>query len=121
QTDTDAFSATYVLTQDDIDAGGIENQALVEAEYGAEGATVTDLSGTDLDNDAPTVLPLDRTLALSLVKEADATALSAPPLAGEEIAYSFTVTNTGNVTLTDVTVTDDLPGLDMPTTVIPLM
>ena len=30
---------------------------------------------------------------------------------GEVITYSFTVTNTGNVTITDIAVTDELPGL----------
>lgn len=50
-------------------------------------------------------VPIDRSPSLDLVKSSDL-ASPAVPVAGDTITYSFSVTNTGNVDLTDVTVTD---------------
>ncbi len=44
-----------------------------------------------------------RTPALNVVKSSTTTSVTA---AGQVVPYTFTVTNTGNVTLTGVTVTD---------------
>ncbi len=49
------------------------------------------------------VVPADETPAISLVKTADPTSITA---AGATVDYAFLVTNTGNVTLTDITVTE---------------
>ena len=49
-----------------------------------------------------------RSPSISVVKSAAPLTVSA---AGDTVAYSFCVTNTGNVTLTSVGVTDPLPGL----------
>ena len=43
-----------------------------------------------------------------MVKSADVTSFSAPDT---PITYSYLVTNTGNVTLTSIGVTDPMPGL----------
>ena len=113
---TDAFSATYVLKQSDIDAGGIENQAKVSGTFEGDGSnpqTVEDLSGSALSNDDVTPLALTHAPALSIVKTADASNLSDPPLQGDVISYRFVITNTGNVSLSDVKLSDPLPGLDI--------
>ena len=110
--DTTTFTATYALTQDDIDAGRFENTAEVEGMSQA-GATVRDTSGTAGDNDDPTVTPLRIAPAIDLVKTLDDGALSLPPVPGERLAYTFAITNTGNVTLRDVTLADPLPGLEL--------
>ncbi|HEY8577175.1 MAG TPA: SdrD B-like domain-containing protein [Devosia sp.] len=117
---TDAFTATYVLKQADIDAGQFANSARVDGTGPGPGGpqTVSDISGTAIGNDTPTPLPLTRTTSLSIVKSA-VPALANPPQAGDEIAYEFLVTNTGNQTLTNVAIADPLPDLVMtsPTTI----
>ena len=123
-TNSDAFSATYTLKQSDIDAGGIENQAKVSGTFAGDGTnpqTVQDLSGTDLSNDDATPLTLDRKQGLSIVKSADDSKLSDPPLKGDVISYSFVITNTGNTSLTNVTLSDPLTGINLPVSVIPTL
>ncbi len=46
-----------------------------------------------------------------MVKTADVSGMSTPNRTGDPIVYRFAVTNTGNVTLTTLTLTDPLPGL----------
>lgn len=112
--DSTTFKATYAITQADIDAGRVENSATVTGTFtdpttGPE--TVTDVSGSDNTNDTPTVVPLPQAPAITLVKTADASALTNPAAVGQKISYAFTITNTGNVTLTSISLTDALPGL----------
>nr|WP_084344288.1 DUF11 domain-containing protein [Microbacterium resistens] len=86
-------TATYVVTQADADAGSVENTAT---------ATGTPPGGDPLDSPPSSVrVPQDPAPGLSLVKTADP---AQGGKVGDTITYSFTVTNTGNVTLTDVTV-----------------
>ncbi|MGC9449319.1 DUF7507 domain-containing protein [Cereibacter johrii] len=114
ETDTSTFSATYLLTSADIDAGLVENQATATGTWtrnsGGAPVTVSDLSGTTTTNDTPTTVQIG---AITLVKTADESGLSSPPLAGETIRYSFTVTNVGVAPLTDVTLTDAVPGVQV--------
>ena len=113
---TDAFTATYALTQADIDRGSFANTAVVSGAGPGTGGipqTVTDTSGTDITNDTPTEQLFDVVSSLSIVKSHTA-ALSTPPRPGDVITYSFLVTNTGNVTLSDVAVSDPLADLVMP-------
>jgi uncharacterized repeat protein (TIGR01451 family) len=99
--DDTTFTASYVLTQDDIDAGEVYNLATVEAE---------DLAGEPVsDTDDETIL-LGQRAAIELVKSGTWFDSNADGFAdvGEPINYTFTVSNTGNVTLYDVIVTDPL-------------
>lgn len=118
--DASAFSATYVLTQDDINRGDLVNQATVEGRTGTIPEIVTDISGTDIDNDDETLLDLPRNNGLSVVKSADNSGLQTPTQPGDIVGYRFVITNTGNVTLTDVTLTDPLP-VELPVTVIDVL
>ncbi|WP_435373107.1 beta strand repeat-containing protein, partial [Aequorivita marina] len=66
-TETWIYEASYVITQDDIDAGEVENQATTTA-TAPDQSTVTDLSGTDIDNDDPTIIELCQDPAIAIVK-----------------------------------------------------
>ena len=96
-------TATYTVTQADVDAGSVSNTAT---------ATGTPPPGSPpLTPPTDTVdVPIDRTPALSIVKSSDVVEPE-PLVAGDVVTFEFSVTNTGNTTLTNVTVTDVLDGL----------
>ncbi|GEM_PF-803731 len=119
----DAFTATYALKQSDIDAGTFANTAQVfGSSVNGMPDDVTDISGTDLTNDDKTVVELETSASVTIVKS-ETHAFSSPTQVGEVITYSFLVTNTGNLTLTNVIVEDPLVGLvpDMPFTIATLL
>ena len=92
-TDSTTFTGTYVLTQADLDRGTFTNTATATGSY--NGTPVT-----DSDDDTQTLVAEP---ALALVKTAAPTTYNA---VGQEITYTFTVTNTGNVTLSGVKIDD---------------
>ena len=89
-------TATYVTTQADVERGQITNTGTARA-VGPEGQ-VQDEQSTDVVPEA----------GITLVKSASISTFSAP---GAKVTYSYKVTNTGNVSLTAVTVTDPMAGL----------
>ena len=102
-------TATYVVQQADVDAGRVANTAT---------ATGTPPGGDPIESD-PSTTTSDATPApaLAIVKTADKTDL----VVGETVTYTFTVTNTGNVTMSDVAVAEgdfsgagELSALDCP-------
>jgi uncharacterized repeat protein (TIGR01451 family) len=89
-------TAEHVVTQDDLDAGSYLNTACVDDGSG-DGDTGADEACDDEDT------PGDQNPALDIVKtDGDATYSAV----GDVIHYSITATNTGNVTLHDVVITD---------------
>ncbi|MFW6870471.1 DUF7507 domain-containing protein, partial [Nocardioides sp. CPCC 206347] len=84
-------TATYVVTQADVDAGTVENTATT---------TGTPPSGPDVTDEDEVQVPGTSEPGIELVKTSDKTDL----VAGETMTYTFVATNTGNVTLTDVVV-----------------
>jgi uncharacterized repeat protein (TIGR01451 family) len=114
--DSTTFTGTYALTQADLDLGQVTNTAEVTGSYTTPTGgtdTVTDKSGTALDNNNPTVVDLPAAAAIAVVKTADTSQMTTPTQVGDLIIYRFAVTNTGNVTLTNVTLSDPLPGLTL--------
>ena len=108
--DSTTFTAVYSLLQADIDAGQVTNQATATGTP-PSGPDVSDLSGTIATNDTPTVVPIPSAASIDLVKTADDTDFLDGADPGDLVRYSFAITNTGNVTLTNVTLTDILPGI----------
>jgi uncharacterized repeat protein (TIGR01451 family) len=95
------FTASYTITQADIDAGGVTNQAT---------ATGTPPGGGTVSDDDTLAVPVAQSPAIQIEKTyVDVN--GGQVLLGDALTYTFTVTNTGNVTLYGVTVNDPLPGL----------
>jgi gliding motility-associated-like protein/uncharacterized repeat protein (TIGR01451 family) len=95
------FDQVYTLSQSDKDAGSVSNTASVSAKTPA-GNTVNDISGTGSGNDNPTETPILNTSSLTFTKVASAVGTKI----GESIDYTFTIANTGSVTLSNLTVSD---------------
>jgi uncharacterized repeat protein (TIGR01451 family)/LPXTG-motif cell wall-anchored protein len=90
-------SATYVVTQQDMDAGSVSNTAT---------ATGLDPAGSPVSSDPSKVtFTVAAAPALALVKTAHAT--TADSKVGQKVQYDFLITNTGNVTVNDVTAEED--------------
>ncbi|WP_338226204.1 DUF7507 domain-containing protein [Algoriphagus confluentis] len=114
--DNTTFTATYVLTQEDIDNGYVVNTALakgtspngVEVEDESSDPTPVENSSTECETCTETVIPQNP--AIQVVKSDNGAQVDG---AGDVITYTLTVTNTGNVTLTNVTIEDPLTGLDV--------
>ena len=98
---SETCTATYTTTQSDVDNGSVSNTGTAHGSGG--GKTVT-------ANSSATVTAAQDP-GISVVKTADVPNVSA---VGQTVTYTFTVTNTGNVTLQDVGVTDAqaAPSLD---------
>ncbi|MDO5700107.1 MAG: hypothetical protein Q4P36_01365, partial [Bowdeniella nasicola] len=103
------FTATYTVTQADVDsgAGQIKNEAV------ATGETPDDPDDPDVPSPpdeetvpVPTPEPaLHLVKAVHEVKDVNANGFND---AGDTVIYRFTVTNNGNVTINDVAVTDQM-------------
>ena len=86
---------SYAVTQDDVDAGTVTNIAGVDAV--PAGGTLTPQTDT-------ATVGADQMPRLTLMKTASAAEFTMP---GEVISYDYVVSNTGNVTVSAITVSDD--------------
>lgn len=92
-------TAVYKLTQADIDAGSVENVIIMDAK---------DPGNNPLDpQEAEVTTEIEKAPAMDVTKDVDKTALD-PATAGDVLNYTLTASNTGNVTLHDVTFTDEM-------------
>ncbi|RIH64360.1 hypothetical protein D1164_14815 [Mariniphaga sediminis] len=100
------YSAGYEITQADLNNGSFTNIAEGSGSADTDGDSVGDtpVSG----NDSETVNAV-QDASLVVTKSAAPQTYSS---VGEEIAYTIVVENTGNVSITDILVTDPLTGLN---------
>jgi uncharacterized repeat protein (TIGR01451 family) len=104
-------SATYVVTQADADAGVIENTGTADSD---QTAPVTDFVQLLLDQNPAASLVKSHTLTTDVDSDGQESL-------GDTLTYSYLVTNTGDVTITGVEVTDPHTGLstiDCPSTTL---
>src|SRR5690606_26485381 len=107
----ETFTTTYTITQADLDNGSVLNTAT---------ATGEDPDGNPVDPEDPTdgevETPGTQSPAFTLVKALTSIRSAAPTTAynavGDVLEYTITVTNTGNVTLENIAVSDPLTGLN---------
>ena len=92
---TAVFTGTYTVSQADINRGSVVDHATTQG--------TTPSSGTVNASSNTVTVAVTQSPSLSIAKTANPTSVTA---AGQPIAYTFTVVNTGNLTLTSVGVTD---------------
>ena len=95
------FETTYTVTEDDVVAGSVTNVATGSADN--KGDKPTEVIPGKATTDTEAVSP-----SISVEKVADNGVYGA----GDEIHYTITVTNTGNVKLSNVNVVDEKTGLN---------
>ncbi|MEE8523009.1 MAG: hypothetical protein V3T72_03685, partial [Thermoanaerobaculia bacterium] len=98
---SETCTGSYAITQADIDAGQKVNTA----------TATSDQTGPVMDTHTE---PIPQTAAIDLVKSLQSNADedgSGSVSLGDTLTYQLVTTNTGGVTLTNVTISDPLPGL----------
>ncbi|MCH7415923.1 DUF11 domain-containing protein, partial [Belliella sp. R4-6] len=93
---------SYTVTQSDVDSGSVLNTAFVKGEN-------PNPEGEDPEGETEIETPIDNNAGLSISKSDNGSTVTQ---AGEVITYTLTATNTGNVTIANVTIVDPLTGFE---------
>ncbi|WP_271770069.1 DUF7507 domain-containing protein, partial [Aquimarina algiphila] len=120
--ETGVVTATYAITQADINLGEVINSATVIGQNPSNDdvVDVSDSGDETIDEDGdgdptndPTITIIEQLPNLALTKlgvYVDANDDEVPNV-GDEIRYTFTVENTGNVDINNIILEDPLPGV----------
>jgi len=120
ETDTTTFFALYTLTQPNVDNGSITNAAVVtgkdpnnvnvtdNSDDPTNTVNVDDNADGDPDDDTVTALPKNPKIELFKTGAFIDTNTNGIGELGETVGYIFDVRDTGNVTLTNITISDPL-------------
>ncbi|MER3317445.1 MAG: gliding motility-associated C-terminal domain-containing protein [Allomuricauda sp.] len=118
--ETWTYEAIYAITQQDIDNAAVINQAEVNGEIVNTGIVVSDLShDANLDEDGPTRTPVpndactEGSATMGLIKQGSVVDLDGDGCL-DSILYTFTLTNTGDVDIDEITLEDELLGGEVP-------
>ena len=95
-------TATYVITQADLDAGTVTNTAQGHAHFGETPVNSNFDDETVTANQGPSLI-IDKSLTANADEDG-----SGDVSLGDTLTYGIVATNNGNVTLTNATVTDTL-------------
>ncbi|OOV20999.1 hypothetical protein BXU11_17115, partial [Flavobacterium sp. LM5] len=116
-TDATTFSGSHIITQEDINTGYVYNLATVTGKD-PENKSVTDTSSDPTPcTSCPvnpectdcTITPLTQTPSINITKEGTYVDANNDGITnvGDLVSYNFVIKNTGNTTLTNITVTDN--------------
>ncbi|GGF33813.1 hypothetical protein GCM10011339_22510 [Echinicola rosea] len=98
--DKTTFKAIYTITQEDVDRGKVVNEATATGEN-PQGEPITDCDTYTVLLEGP-----DQTVMFELTKTVDVT----QAVLGQQLTYTISITNTSQIEVKDITVTDHLPG-----------
>jgi uncharacterized repeat protein (TIGR01451 family)/gliding motility-associated-like protein len=93
-----SFSTDYLIKQSDIEAGNLVNKAFANYNYG----------GAPYEKTGVLTLKALKNPSVKIVKESTQSGFKE---VGDELTYTITVTNNGNVNLSNLTVRDPLTGM----------
>ncbi|WP_420601361.1 gliding motility-associated C-terminal domain-containing protein [Flagellimonas sp.] len=106
------YNALYDITQNDIDQGQVQNQAIVKA-FRPNNNQIQDLSDDDsFSENQPTITPVDGSCdnhgsPIGIIKQGQLLDQGGDGC-DDTIQYTFTVTNVGPIDLASLVLTDDL-------------
>ena len=113
------WSVSYDLTQDDLDAGTVENVASIDVTTEGDSNPTTYYSGSDATASTSTTAPTNgasvtvpQSALLKVTKTVDDSELQDGVRAGDTLTYTIKVENLGNVTLSGASLTDTFKDLD---------
>ena len=100
-------SASYTLTQADIDNGKVVNTANADTDDPSDNQTPSKDDEVETEIETKDELVIEKTVDKEVIEGDEITP-------GTLLTYTFVVTNTGNRTISDVTIEDQLEGIDGP-------